>query len=356
MATNYLDQLPQFKQWILGNGKTDLTCYTYERQIIRFHAWLTEQGIELHDVLPRDINRYSLGLGVEAESRCQTIASIVSWYKFLLENADRDSLIKFNPAREISRPKKPKKIKNHFTDQMVIEIEARAKAEAVSGDWIAKRNYSMWRVFISTGIRRGEIKSLNIANLNKELRTIRVIGKGSKERSVDVEESDIQAVLAYLCERPEPRELDREALFTTRNHRRMSTRQINNVLDTVYKLAGYKFVEGRSMGVHATRHTHAIALTEELLKRNEPDTLRKVQSHLGHSSIQMSEIYIGMGVGVTKEESRLVSNRYATVPIPTENKPIIVCDDQNEAIGIAKQIMNSMPKPKEEPVQGELFI
>ena len=144
------------------------------------------------------------------------------------------------------------------------------------------RDYCILMIFMSCGLRVSELVSLNLTDLYED--HLRVIGKGNKERVVFFAEGCQEAIEDYLAVRDDGKihPEDKNALFISRDHRRISVRGVQKMLDKKLMLAG---LDASRFSPHKLRHTAAT-----LMLKNGVDT-RSLQEVLGHSNLNTTQIY-----------------------------------------------------------------
>jgi integrase/recombinase XerC len=205
-----------------------------------------------------------------------TFAALRSFYKYLVEREGfRD-----NPLREVLLPKMEKKLPIVLSISQVDElltvpktIERHAQAPA----WAAGRDAAMMELFYSSGLRLSELAALNVADLDTFSETVRVIGKGRKERIVPVGQIALKAVQRYRFEA----NVQSGPLFISKLRKRMSARSIWLMLK---KHLSQTSIQLR-VSPHKLRHSFATHLLD-----NGAD-LRSVQTLLGHANLSTTQIY-----------------------------------------------------------------
>ena len=144
-----------------------------------------------------------------------------------------------------------------------------------SGELTAIRNLAMVEMLYASGARVSELCGLNLKDIDYERSTIRVIGKGSKERVIPIGRPAVAALEKWLAVRPQmANEKSGSALFLGARGKRIDQRQVREVV--------YKTIE---LGPHALRHSAATHLLEG------GADLRTVQEILGHASLSTTQIY-----------------------------------------------------------------
>ncbi len=184
-----------------------------------------------------------------------------------------------NPATEVRAPKAKKRLPGTLdTDQM-----ARLLAFCVH-DSLSARDKAVMELFYSSGLRLSELVGLNIGDVDFADLTVRVLGKGAKERIVPVGRHAIAALQAWLTERVKLRDMKRTAqpaLFLGRGGQRMTVRAVQ------LRVAHWARRQGISMHVHPHMFRHSFAT--HLLESS--GNLRGVQELLGHTDIGTTQIY-----------------------------------------------------------------
>lgn len=144
-----------------------------------------------------------------------------------------------------------------------------------SGELTAIRNLAMVEMLYATGARVSELCGLDIKDIDWERQTIRVLGKGNKERVIPIGRPAIAALEKWLQVRSQlANEKSKDALFLGARGKRIDQRQVREVV--------YKTIE---LGPHALRHSAATHLLEG------GADLRTVQEILGHASLSTTQIY-----------------------------------------------------------------
>jgi site-specific recombinase XerD len=145
-----------------------------------------------------------------------------------------------------------------------------------------QRDYCILMLFMSCGMRVSELVSLNTTDIYED--HLRVVGKGNKERMIYFAEGCQEAIEDYLAVR-NPEKIvpeDKNALFISRDNRRISVRGVQKMVDKKLKMAG---LDATRYSPHKLRHTAAT-----LMLKNGVDT-RALQEVLGHSNLNTTQIY-----------------------------------------------------------------
>jgi integrase/recombinase XerC len=193
----------------------------------------------------------------------------------------REQVLEGNPIASVSTPKQEKKLP-HFLYQP--EIELLLSAPDVK-DPIGARNKAMMELMYATGIRVGELVSLDLDDVDLNESFVKVFGKGSKERFVPMGTVAGQALAYYIDYKRGllggKNHQSTDALFLNRFGGRLSTRSVRNILN--------KYVEevaiSQKVSPHTLRHTFATHLLEG------GADLRSVQEMLGHVKLSTTQVY-----------------------------------------------------------------
>ena len=213
--------------------------------------------------------------------RAATARAFTSW-------ALREELISVDPALRLQAPKRDHPLPGVLHRQQIGRILERLEEDAHEGSPIAVRNRAVVELLYATGIRVGELVGLDIDDLDTDRRTLRVLGKGNKERTVPFGVPAALAVDDWLrrgrgrlvTERSGP------ALFLGARGNRMDQRQARTVVSELLEALG----DTAASGPHALRHTAATHLLDG------GADLRAVQEILGHSSLATTQIYTHVSV------------------------------------------------------------
>ena len=205
-----------------------------------------------------------------------TFAALRSFYKYLVEREGfRD-----NPLREVQLPKMDKKLPIVLSVLQVDElltVPNRVERQSQAPVWAASRDAAMLELFYSSGLRLSELAALNVADVDTFGETVRVFGKGRKERIVPVGQVALKALQQYRFEA----NVQAGPLFLSKLKKRMSARSIWLMLR---KHLSQTSIQLR-VSPHKLRHSFATHLLD-----NGAD-LRSVQTLLGHANLSTTQIY-----------------------------------------------------------------
>lgn len=208
-----------------------------------------------------------------SSTRSRKTSSIRTFYKYLINIRKLDII---NPAELLDSPKKNIRQPVYLTlDESLnlLKVILREKDEEIKA-----RDYCITVLFLNCGMRLSELSSINIDHIKTN--TLRVIGKGNKERTVYLNDRCLDALDNYLKIRPE---IDNDALFISKKRNRMSNRAIQYRIEHYLKAGGF---DTSIYSVHKLRHTAAT-----LMYQYGNVDIKVLQEILGHESVSTTQIY-----------------------------------------------------------------
>ena len=215
--------------------------------------------------------KHQLGIGVAARAR--KLVAVRSFFDYLVL---KRNLMESNPAADIDAPRLRKTLPVYLTESNAFKL-----LDAVQGPY-EERDFAMLMLLLSCGLRVSELANLNLKDLTKD--TIRVLGKGNKERILYLSPACKDALEEYLAVRDDTNvsEKDQDALFLSRNHRRIS---VDTVQKLVKKTAAAAGLDAERYSPHKLRHTAATLMLQHGVD------VRTLQEVLGHESLNTTQIY-----------------------------------------------------------------
>lgn len=321
----FRDAPPLIKDYInyirTVKGKTDKTADNYFRDLhlffrfIKFHKGLvykieTIEEINIDDInydllksiTFDDVNEFIYYLHSERnnneKSRARRISTLKSFFRFYTNNK---AIIAINPVEELESPKIRKSLPKYLSLEESLKL-----LNSVDGQF-KERNYAIITLFLNCGLRLSELCAININDLNFDERLFKVRGKGNKERIVYLNDACINALTDYLKIRLASTSTEKQALFISRNDKRISPRSVELMVENTLKKAG---LYGQGYTVHKLRHTAAT-----LMYQHGNVDIRVLQQVLGHENLGTTEIYTHLSNAQIKKASE--SNPLANL----KNKP-----------------------------------
>lgn len=259
------------------------TLISYETDLKELETFLEKKKGKVNfKEIDRNILRdFVIDLNLKKKSFitiARKISSIRSFFKFL----KRKNIIRKNPASYLITPKKEKRLPEVLSVEQMIKILEKTREENV---W-ARRDKAILELFYSTGIRLSELAGLDFASIDYTGETIRVLGKGKKERIVPVGKKAILAIKDYLFLRKLLSDIKTKALFVNRQKQRLSERSIARIV----KKNLSQVSEVKKKSPHIIRHTFATHLLDE------GADLMAVKELLGHKNLSTTQIYTHVSV------------------------------------------------------------
>jgi len=262
-------------------GASPLTLKSYREDLRQLEEFLRSAGCrspgEASSVILR---RFAAGLhaaGYAASSVARKLASTRSFYAF----GQREGWVPANPAKPLRSPKRSRKLPKFLTGEEIGRLLAAPQPARAGG----LRDRAILELMYSSGVRVQELANLNDADLDLRGGTIRVRGKGRRERMGIVGSHAQRAVQAWLASRPRraiaSSRTAPQPLFTNKFGGRLSVRGVARLLEKHLAVAGL----ARRASPHTLRHSFATHLLDA------GADIRSVQELLGHKSLVTTQIY-----------------------------------------------------------------
>ena len=279
-AERYLDHLT------VERGLSENTLDAYRRDLRRYVGFLARREVlDPKDVEEPAVRSFVASLSASthgpddapyrATSVARTLSAVRSFHRFLL----REGVTADDPAAAVRRPKLPRSLPRPLPVEDVGRL-----LEAPDGTTpVGVRDRAILEMLYGSGLRISELTGLDVDDLDLEEGSLRVLGKGGKEREVPLGSFGREAVAAYLTRgRPAlSTGASRGALFLNARGGRLSRQSCARLLGRYVRLAGID----RRVTLHTLRHSFATHLLEG------GADLRTIQELLGHSSVSTTQIY-----------------------------------------------------------------
>lgn len=206
-------------------------------------------------------------------TRARKTSSIKSFYNYLTVIKH---LLENDPLKELEAPKRTKKEPKYLTLEESINL-----LNSVDGKH-KERDYCIITLFLNCGMRLSELVGLNVTDIRPDS-TVRILGKGKKERIIYLNNSCVSAIEEYLKVRPMDGVKDRNALFISNQLKRMSPKTVQAL---VYKYLEKIGLDSQGYSCHKLRHTAATLMYQH----GGVDTL-VLKEILGHENLGTTQIY-----------------------------------------------------------------
>lgn len=220
------------------------------------------------------MNFLSTERGNSAATRSRKVSSLRSFFKFL---TDKTGKLSNNPVEELETPKLKKTLPKYLTLEQCLDLLAKVEGKT------RERDYCILILFLNCGMRLSELVGLNLMDVHLSTATMKITGKGNKERMVYLNDSCIDAVKRYLAVRPKDDLIDRNALFISGQRKRISPKTVQYL---VKKYLAQIDLGGPGYSVHKLRHTAAT-----LMYQQGHVDIRVLKDILGHVNLGTTEIY-----------------------------------------------------------------
>jgi integrase/recombinase XerC len=262
------------------------TVIAYQKDISDFYLHLNQQGIihEAIDLSAAEGYLYKLLTNnITRRSVARKISSLRSYFKFLIKN----NMFSTNPFIGLENQKYEKNLPSFLSlDEIKQLLEI-----VVSQDYeINQRNWIIIHLLYGTGIRVSELTNLKISDINHESLSIKVLGKGAKERIVFINEFAYSYLKEYLA-LTRKKLMDRyqeghELVIVNNRGKGISTRGV----ELIVKAMGQQLKPQKDIYPHMLRHSFATHLMD-----NGMD-IRSVQELLGHQSLSATQVYTHVSI------------------------------------------------------------
>ncbi len=278
-------EIDEFLGWLVSErDRSPRTCEAYGRDLIRYCEFLAERNRTLHTAVEDDLIaflRQQQAEGKAPASVKRMMVSVRSFHRFLVIEGLRSD----DPGAHVELPQVPSSVPKALSEA---EVEAVMDAVVGAGQ-VSRRDRAILEVLYGTGIRISELVGMSLSSLDMSGATLRVMGKGRKERILPVGRCAHEALAAWLTPggrgEMEPErwasQHDRDAVWLNQRGRRLSRQGAWGIVKKRAQQVGL----GAKVSPHVFRHSYAT----HLLDRGAD--IRAVQELLGHASIANTQIY-----------------------------------------------------------------
>ncbi len=256
--------------------------------------------------------------GNNPRARARKLSAIKQFYKYCTV---KQTLFENNPAQNIETPKTGKSLPKHLSIEECMDLLSAVNDNPTSKT--KERDYCILTIFLNCGVRLSELAGINLTDLDPELRSMRVVGKGNKERIVYLNEACKSALAVYIPIRmaTPAKNKGEAALFLSGQGKRIS---IKTVQWMVKKYLGEAGLEYKNYSTHKLRHTAAT-----LMYQSGNVDIRVLKDILGHEQLNTTQIYTH--VSNEHMEEAMEMNPLAAIKPPNNKlKPINIKDNTSE--------------------------
>lgn len=298
MATDMKDCPPYLKEYIfylrIIRNRSEKTIESYYIDLRLFLRYIKENiisaensdiiadvpfsavaGITLADVYEY-LNFSAEERGNNDKTRARKISAVKGFYKALCAGKLTGFYLEKNPVENLDVPS-PKKAQPKYLG--LEESRRLLKSVDPTSDFY-ERDFCILMLLLNCGMRLSELVGINIQDINLEDRTLRLLGKGNKERIVHINNGCADAIVQCIAARPDTAE---KALLLSKRKTRLTGRRVEQIVDDALEKIG---LGDRGLSAHKLRHTAATLMYQ--YGNVDPMVLKEI---LGHASVSTTEIY-----------------------------------------------------------------
>ncbi|MDA3615728.1 tyrosine-type recombinase/integrase [Polluticaenibacter yanchengensis] len=287
------DAIQQFLDYIKFEKRfSKLTSVSYSKDLEQFSIYIRKAyEIETVSSITTPIIRSWLAdlkfskPAPEITTINRKISSLKSFFKFL----QRQGILSVNPAKLVPTQKPPKKLPQFAKKENVLQIIK--TAESVSEDWNGYTERLVFKLFYQSGMRVSELVNLKSVDIDSYNNSIKILGKGSKERIIPCSRELMSELNAYLKEKDTIENVDFTYVFVNDKGKKIYVKWAYNAVNKM--LASVSALNKKSP--HALRHSFATHLLDE------GADLNAIKELLGHSSLAATQVYTHNTIGKLKD-------------------------------------------------------
>lgn len=208
-----------------------------------------------------------------SRTRARKVSSIRGLFKYLTTKSGK---LSENPVKDLELPTSKKSLPKYLTLEESMQLVSHVTTSH------PQRDYCILILFLNCGMRLSELVGINVQDIREN--TIRLLGKGNKERIIYLNEACLFALQEYLNIRQTPTaSTEKNALFLSSRGKRISARRVQQIVDECLQLAG---LSSKEYSPHKLRHTAAT-----LMYQHGDVDIRVLKEILGHSNLATTELY-----------------------------------------------------------------
>lgn len=262
------------------------TVISYKKDLTQFQDYFENRKIpQINKNTLSDFLAFLKSKSYDNRSLARKVATLRSFLKFLAKRKK----IAGNLIFHLSSPKIKKKLPVFLSVSQMENLLDLPNPEDVWG----KRDKAILELFYSSGLRLSELASLKLSAIDFDNQTLKVLGKGSKERIIPVGDKALQSLKDYLKALSEKKVIleSNQTLFFNQKKGKLTARSISRIVKKYLA----QISEGQKTSPHTLRHTFASHLLEG------GADLKAIQEMLGHKSLSTTQIYTHLNLGQKKK-------------------------------------------------------
>lgn len=253
-----------------------LTCKNYRRDLEKLRAWCDASGMDRWaDLDSEHVRAYSASCfrkGLSARSIQRRLSASRTFFRYLI----REKEVTKNPVSSVSAPRGKKRLPGN------LDADRMARLLDIPGDGaLVDRDRAILELLYSSGLRLAELVDLNLGDVDMHDATVRITGKGNKDRIVPVGRHALKALRQWSVTRGDLADADEKAMFVSNRGTRISARSVQARVKHWAKQQGID----ANVYPHLFRHSFATHVLES------SHDLRGVQELLGHANISTTQVY-----------------------------------------------------------------
>lgn len=283
--------IDEFIVWLEAERRySPLTVRNYRRDVDDFVAFcgVAHDGFDPNSIKREDVEEWMVYLGEERKLKVtsvnRTMASLRTFWRWMLAHG----YVSKDIMKTLRQYKTPKRLPTFVPDSRMEDVIAELREDIASDDFERLRDALIILLIYTAGLRLSELVEANASDISADYATLRVMGKGRKERIQPLlgslrevlEKYFIQISSQNICT------AQKKALILSKKGERISRRTVERIVDRKLKDVG---VQGKT-SPHVLRHTFATRVL------NEGGDLREIQELLGHSSLKATQVYTHLDI------------------------------------------------------------
>jgi len=263
------------------------TINSYKKDILQLQNYISlifNNNIDLRDILSKDVFDQYLIYLYEKEYKPATLARKLSSLKSFILFLEDEKIISVNPAKYLKFPKLERKIPKTLNQEVIDIMLDNSK-------YLSLRDSTIVELIYATGIRASELINIKITDIDFDEATLRILGKGAKERIIPIHDLALKLILKYWKNEISKHnklvknkniKFNRDLLFLNVSGKKLTRQGLWYIIKNISKKLG---LDINKVSPHILRHTFAT----HLLYNGVP--IRHLQELLGHSNISTTQIY-----------------------------------------------------------------
>lgn len=283
----YLDYIHHL-QYHKGYSKHTITSYKKDIEDFISFLELEYESLSLNQVnfqILRFFVSFLTNRGLSSRSINRKITAIKSFYEYKLKNG----LVDVSPARGLQLLKVEKKVQVPFSEK---EIESLLdNLEVFPNDFIGLRDRLIIELLYSTGVRRSELTNISWDDIDENQKTIKIFGKGSKQRIVPIIESLSKSLFNFKKETHKKFTLLPSKIFVNDQGKVITQNVVYNVVNSYFSRVSTK----QKKSPHILRHSFAVHLLDSGAEINA------IKELLGHTTLASTQVYLSANINKMKQ-------------------------------------------------------